>query len=140
MEWCFIFGSSRWLHRRAEKHLAERSDITLLGLTDDMADKMAWADVVVTKAGGLSLAESFALGRPVLILRRGAGQEAANTDIVLQNSAGILVNSAEHLLQTVASFAQNRETLADLSCGAAALGRPNAANSIAAWVQAAGPR
>jgi len=101
---------------------------------------MAWADVVVTKAGGLSLAESFALGRPVLILRRGAGQEAANTDIVLQNSAGILVNSAEHLLQTVAGFAQNREALADLSCGAAALGRPNAANSIAAWVQAAGTR
>jgi len=140
VEWCFIFGSSRWLHRRAEKHLAGRADITLLGLTDDMADKMAWADVVATKAGGLSLAESFAMGRPVLILRRGAGQEAANTDIVMQTGAGMLVKSAEHLLQTVASFAQNRETLAELTCGAAALGRPNAANSIAAWVQAMGTR
>ncbi len=138
VEWCFIFGSSHWLHRRAEQRLSGRADISLLGLTDDMAAKMNWADVVVTKAGGLTLAEAFALGKPVLILRRGAGQEAANTDIVLQSGAGMVVDSAEHLLRTVAMFALDREMLADLARGASALGRPDAANSIAAWVEAAG--
>lgn len=137
VEWCFIFGNSQWLHRRAQKLLAGRPDVTLLGLTDDMAAQMAWADVVATKPGGLTLAEAFAMGKPVLILRRGAGQEAANTDVVLKTGAGVLVESAGHLLQTLRMFAREPETLAQLARSAAQLGKPHAASSIAVWVERA---
>lgn len=137
VEWRFIFGCGQWMRRRAQKLLAGRADISLLGLTDDMAANMAWADVVVTKAGGLTLAESFALGKPVLILRRGGGQEAANTDVVLHSGAGVLVNGADDLLDLLDLFTHQPERLAELARGAAKLGRPDAACNIAAWVEAA---
>lgn len=136
VEWRFIFGSSGWLQRQAEKLLGGRTEISLLGLTDAMASHMAWADVVMTKAGGLTLAEAFALGKPVFILRRGAGQEAANTALVLQVGAGLLLNSADDLLDTLRAFARDPETLEGLARAARASGRPQAAYSVANWVEA----
>jgi len=61
--------------------LAAIEHVTALGWTDDMAQVLVAADVVVENAGGLSAMEAFALRRPVITYRPlpGHGRHNAET-------------------------------------------------------------
>ena len=65
-----------------------QSCLQVLGFTDSMPQLMQAADVVVTKAGGISLAECLACGANLLIYRPLPGQEQGNTAF-LQNEYGV---------------------------------------------------
>lgn len=55
------------------------SRLAVLGFTDSMPQLMQAADVVITKAGGVSLAECLACGANILIYHPLPGQEQGNT-------------------------------------------------------------
>ena len=65
-----------------------QSRLQVLGFTDSMPQLMQAADVVVTKAGGISLAEGLACGANLLIYRPLPGQEQGNTAF-LQKEYGV---------------------------------------------------
>jgi processive 1,2-diacylglycerol beta-glucosyltransferase len=134
VEWLLVFGNAGWLRRRAEALLAGRADVRILGLSGQMPEHMHWADLVVTKPGGLTLAEALSLGKPVVLLQRGGGQEAANSEVILRTGAGVLLEDGEQLPDTVERYARDAEWQARLQAGAAALSRPEAAHMTAAWV------
>jgi processive 1,2-diacylglycerol beta-glucosyltransferase len=58
------------------------SRLAVLGFTDAMPQLMQAADMVITKAGGISLAECLACGANVVIYSPLPGQEQANTAFV----------------------------------------------------------
>jgi len=135
VEWCFVFGRGDWLRRQAEKRLAGRAGVTLLGLTAEIPALMDWADLVVTKPGGLTLAEALALQKPVLLLQRGAGQEAANTQIIVDSGAGMLAESAEAVLEAARRLTDDMNWVNALAGGVTRLARPDAAQEISAWAE-----
>ena len=61
------------------------SRLTVLGFTDEMPQLMQAADVVITKAGGVSLAECLECGANTLIYHPLPGQEQGNTVFLQQN-------------------------------------------------------
>ncbi|SDC17492.1 UDP-N-acetylglucosamine:LPS N-acetylglucosamine transferase [Succiniclasticum ruminis] len=65
-----------------------QSRLQVFGFTDSMPQLMQAADVVVTKAGGISLAEGLACGANLLIYRPLPGQEQGNTAF-LQKEYGV---------------------------------------------------
>jgi len=64
------------------------SRLAALGFTDDMPQLMQAADVVITKAGGVSLAECLACGANILVYHPLPGQEQANAAF-LQKEYGV---------------------------------------------------
>ena len=64
------------------------SRLAVLGFTDEMPQLMQAADVVITKAGGVSLAECLACGANILIYHPLPGQEQGNTAF-LQKEYGV---------------------------------------------------
>ena len=64
------------------------SRLAVLGFTDAMPQLMQAADVVITKAGGVSLAECLACGANIVIYCPLPGQEQANTAF-LQKEYGV---------------------------------------------------
>ena len=62
--------------------------LAVLGFTDEMPQLMQAADVVITKAGGVSLAECLACGANILIYHPLPGQEQGNTAF-LQKEYGV---------------------------------------------------
>ena len=58
---------------------------------------MAVADLIITKPGGLTTSEALALGKPLFILNPIPGQEAANSDFLLEHGAAAKVNRVEDL-------------------------------------------
>jgi len=101
----------------------------VLGFASNMHELMAVADLIITKPGGLTSSEALALGRPLLILDPIPGQEAANSDFLLERGAAAKVNRAEDLPFRVEQLLDDKK-LAKMAKAARKLGRVAAAKTI----------
>jgi processive 1,2-diacylglycerol beta-glucosyltransferase len=101
----------------------------IFGFVSNMHELMAAADLVITKPGGLTTSEALALGKPLLIFRPIPGQEAANSDFLLQQGAAMKANRAADLPYCLEQALQPKQ-LAKLSRQARRLGRPDAAHTV----------
>ena len=75
-----VCGGNARLRRRLTRIAAGRA--TVLGWCDDVAGLMRACDVVVTKAGSVTLAEAWSQGRPVLVYHVFPGQEEGNVALL----------------------------------------------------------
>ena len=100
-----------------------------------LPDLMHAADIVATKAGGLSVSEALAAGKPLLIHGVPPGQEAGNRRYIERAGAGCWTPDADALVARVAEWLAEPAALARVTSAARRLGRPNAASQIArlAW-------
>ncbi len=101
----------------------------IFGLVSNMHELMAVADLIITKAGGLTTSEALAMGKPLFILHPIPGQEAANSDFLLERGAAAKANRVEDLPYRIEQLLGTKK-LADMAKAAKALGRPNAARDI----------
>src|SRR5207245_3881339 len=98
----------------------------VLGFASNMHELMAISDLIISKPGGLTSSEALALGKPLFILNPIPGQEAANSDFLLERGAAIKVNRVEDLPYRLEQLLGTRK-LGQLSRAAKGLGRPTAA-------------
>jgi len=101
----------------------------VLGFASNMHELMAVAQLIVTKPGGLTSSEALAMGKPLLILDPIPGQEAANSDFLLERGAAAKVNRVEDLPFRLEQLLGSKK-LAEMAKAAKALGRPTAAEAI----------
>jgi processive 1,2-diacylglycerol beta-glucosyltransferase len=101
----------------------------VLGFASNMHELMAAADLIVTKPGGLTSSEALALGKPLLILDPIPGQEAANSDFLLERGAAAKINRVEDLPYRIEQLLESKK-LGDMAKAARALGKPNAACQV----------
>ena len=112
----------------------------VLGFASNMHELMTVADLIITKPGGLTSSEALAMGKPLLILDPIPGQEAANSDFLLERGAAAKVNRVEDVPFKVEQLLSSKK-LAELAKAAAALGHVDAAANICrAVLQRAGNR
>lgn len=101
----------------------------VLGFTTNMHELMAVADLIITKPGGLTSSEAMAMGKPLFILNPIPGQEAANSDFLLERGAAAKVNRVEDLPFRVEQLLGSKK-LGEMAAAAKKLGRPRAAETI----------
>jgi processive 1,2-diacylglycerol beta-glucosyltransferase len=112
---------------------SSRHTITAVGWTDQISTYMQAADLLVSKAGGVTLAEAAAVGVPLVIFQPLPGQETANTRFLTQHEAAYAAEDAEQLLRAADELmftGRDREMSGNLR----RLGRPNAARDIVARI------
>jgi processive 1,2-diacylglycerol beta-glucosyltransferase len=105
----------------------------VLGFSSNMHELMSISSLIVTKPGGLTTCEALAKGKPLVIVNPIPGQEAANSDFLLEQGAGIKVNRVEDLAYRLPELLAGSK-LAELSNTARSLGRPDAAEAICSEV------
>jgi len=71
-----------------------RGPTTILGQVANVHEWMTASDVVVTKPGSLTVSESLAIGRPLLLGPPLPGQEEGNIPFVCDNGAGMAYRDA----------------------------------------------
>ncbi|HXJ71445.1 MAG TPA: glycosyltransferase, partial [Candidatus Dormibacteraeota bacterium] len=101
----------------------------ILGFASNMHELMAISDLIISKPGGLTTSEALALGKPLFILNPIPGQEAANSDFLLEHGAAAKVNRVEDLPYRIEQLLGSKK-LAAMSRAAKSLGRPSAALDI----------
>jgi len=106
-----------------------RHPTRVLGFVTNMHELMAVADLIVTKPGGLTTSEALAMGKPLFILNPIPGQEAANSDFLLERGAAAKVNRSEDVPFRLQQLLGSRK-LKEMARAAKKLGRPDAASDI----------
>jgi UDP-N-acetylglucosamine:LPS N-acetylglucosamine transferase len=126
-----VCGRSRRLRERIEA-LPARIPVRALGFVETISGLMRSADLLVTKAGGLTLAEAFCCGVPVVIHDVLPGQEAGNVEYVVEHGAAVHTSTPLELVETIRGLAADPVRRRRLGACGAALARPSAARDIAA--------
>jgi processive 1,2-diacylglycerol beta-glucosyltransferase len=106
-----------------------RHPTQVLGFVSNMHELMAISELIITKPGGLTTSEALAMGKPILVLNPIPGQEAANSDFLLEHGAAIKLNRLEDLPYRIEKLIGSK-MLAAMARKAKALGRAEAARSV----------
>ena len=109
--------------------LEHRHTTRVLGFVANMHELMTVSDLILTKPGGLTTSEAMAVGKPLMILNPIPGQEAANSDFLLEKGAAVKVNCLEDLPFKLGQLLHSKK-LAQMSRAARALGKPRAAIAV----------
>jgi UDP-N-acetylglucosamine:LPS N-acetylglucosamine transferase len=125
-----VCGRNHQLRRDLER-LRSRLALRAVGFVDGIAGLMRSADVLVTKAGGLTLAEAFCCGLPVVVHDVLPGQEAGNLAYVLRQQAVEYAPTPTRLTQIAMDLLRDPERRAGLAQRGHRLARPDAARHIA---------
>jgi processive 1,2-diacylglycerol beta-glucosyltransferase len=115
--------------RRQVAAVDRRHPTHVLGYASNMHELMAVADLIISKPGGLTSSEALALGKPMFIFKPIPGQEAANSDFLLERGAAAKVNRIEDLPYRIGQLLGSRK-LFEMAKAAKSLGRPFAAQAI----------
>jgi UDP-N-acetylglucosamine:LPS N-acetylglucosamine transferase len=94
------------------------------------------SNLVMGKAGGLSVTEALACGLPSLIVDVTPGQEEGNVNYIIKHKAGELSKNAIQTLEILFHWLQrDQQLLTEMAANAAELGKPKSAFSVAdlAW-------
>jgi processive 1,2-diacylglycerol beta-glucosyltransferase len=108
-----------------------RHRVKVLGFTTDIDELMAAADLVVSKPGGLTTSETLARGAVMVIVNPIPGQEARNSDFLLESGAAIKVNNIGTLPYKVGGLLGDPARLAQLKANVARVAKPRAAFDVA---------
>lgn len=100
------------------------------GYTDRIERLMACADVVISKPGGLTSAESLAMGLPMIVIAPIPGQEERNANFLIEQGVALQAFDLATLEFRVRHLLANPAKLADMRTRAKALGRPRAADAV----------
>ena len=98
--------------------------VTVLGYVNNMAEWLAAADLLITKAGPGALAEAACLGTPALITGYIPGQEAGNVTWTVEHGAGVFEPDTDRIADLVAELLRpGNPELARMSAAANAIWR-----------------
>lgn len=121
-------------NEEARSELAEDADggrLRVFGYVQGVATLMAAADLVVTKPGGLSVSETLAVGRPLILSRPLPGHEEGNMSALVGAGAALYADEDGGLTDAVRTLLGDRSALERLASRARTMGRPGAAAEIA---------
>jgi UDP-N-acetylglucosamine--N-acetylmuramyl-(pentapeptide) pyrophosphoryl-undecaprenol N-acetylglucosamine transferase len=101
-------------------------------------EELAWADLVVSRAGAMTLAELAAAGRPAILVPFGAaahGHQLVNARVAASAGAAVVIEESGLTAETLAGAVQelfaDRAHLAQMGKRARSLAVPDAARSLA---------
>ncbi len=129
-----IIGAGREPARlRAAREMARqtRYPTVALGYVDNVHELMGASDLMVTKAGGLTVTEALCRGLPVIVYRQIPGQEDANAQFLVRHGAGVIAHNPKGVSALVADLLRHPARLRRMARQAHDLGRPLAASAVA---------
>jgi len=121
-------------NQRLKQHLESldwRVPVHVYGFTRELPDFMRAADVLVTKAGPGTIAESLNAGLPMILYSKLPGQEDGNVTFVMEGKMGVWAPQPKRVVQTLMEWVQQPEIRLQYAENCRRTARPAAAREIA---------
>ncbi len=106
-------------------------DIHTFGWTDNVPELMAAADLLITKPGGVTIAESMAAGLPMVLTHPIPGPEERHATYLARHGVAVMADPAEKIGFITHELLSRRDKLAEMKRRAHELSRPDATYTIA---------
>lgn len=136
-----IAGRNPALEKQLQKRARRmKTPVRVLGYVENVHEWMAMADLLISKAGGLTVSEAMAAGLPMLIVRPIPGQEVGNTEFLVERGAGRYIKEVDELPGVVDSLLREPATLELMRAAAREIARPDAAFEAAQVILRLGSR
>ncbi|MBC8016101.1 MAG: 2-amino-4-hydroxy-6-hydroxymethyldihydropteridine diphosphokinase [Sporomusaceae bacterium] len=112
-----------------------RNKVRIVRYVDNVNELMAISDLIISKPGGMTSAESLCQGLPMIIYKPIPGQEEANTNYLVKCGAALRADSLVEI-QTIIKrlLVENPEQLTALQQNALAISQPQSAKEIAKYL------
>lgn len=122
-----VAGRDAVLERRLQDAVAGAPrPVKVMGFVDRVDELMTAADLLVSKAGGLTVSEALAKGLPMLVYRPIPGQEEGNAAFLVAHGAARVIREPDELVAQVQALLQAPARRQRMAEAAAQLGRPDA--------------
>lgn len=109
--------------------------IYILGYVETIWEWLGAADVVISKAGGLTCSEALAMGTPVILFQPLPGQERQNTRFLVDQEVAQYAASIDDILMLLKrQQAVGQASLAALTQRMQTIGRADSAYLTASWI------
>ncbi len=111
------------------------------GFVDNMPTLMRAADLIITRAGSITISEALVCGLPIILSDALPGQEEGNPDYIVGHQAGALARTPRELIKILRQLLEERGRgeLQQMAHNASLLINPRAAYDIARLIMAAWP-
>jgi processive 1,2-diacylglycerol beta-glucosyltransferase len=120
--------------RKALARLTDGTTIRTLGYVDDVRRLMAAADLLVSKAGGMTLAEAMAAETPLLLYGSLPGQERRNERFAARTGIALVARKRAELTPLLEHALGDPDLLEHLRAQMRSLRRPDATRRIVSAV------
>jgi len=105
--------------------------IYIYGFTKDLPDFMRATDVLITKAGPGTIAESLAAHLPLILFSRLPGQEDGNVTFVQETETGVWAPNPQDVVRTLARWMTHPNTREKVVENCKKAAKPEASRTIA---------
>ncbi|HUI42651.1 MAG TPA: glycosyltransferase, partial [Terriglobia bacterium] len=124
-----VAGHNRAMRRRLEQLKGRVAlDLHTFGWTSRVQEMMAAADLLITKPGGLTVAEALAAGVPLLLTEPIPGPEERHVRYLVDRGAAVFARSIDHLAEMATSLLVSPARRARMVKQQRELARPGAAH------------
>ena len=104
--------------------------VVLFGFTDKVAELMAISDLMITKAGGISVTEAMNSRLPMILYGSVPGQETWNEELLVSSGAAILAKSIKEIPSRADKILGSRQSYQSFQEGLDRVRRPYAAEKV----------
>jgi processive 1,2-diacylglycerol beta-glucosyltransferase len=131
-----VTGNNKSMYKKVlNLQLSLHIKVQVLGYVDYVHELMAISDLIISKPGGMTSAESLCSGVPILIYRPIPGQEEANTKYLVENDVALRAECLQDMQLILKNlFVDHPEELAILQQNALRLAQPMSASNIAKYI------
>lgn len=136
-----LWQTGKWYAEKAKERVRKFTDAKAFEFIYEMDLAYAAADIVVSRAGALSISELSLVGKPVILVPSpnvAEDHQTKNAMALVRKDAALLVKddeARERLVDELISLFKNPDTRGRLSKNIKTLGRPDAAMEIARLVR-----
>ena len=127
-----VCGTNARMRREVEARAGSYGGrLRALGFSREVDVLLEAADLVVTKAGGLTCSEALIKRTPLVIFRPTPGQEVRNAEYLARSQAAVLAQSVEDVATATTNWLGDRGALESARAACAKIAHPDAARTIA---------
>jgi len=129
----FLAGKNEALRATAESLASEAMfPVKVIGYSDQIAQLMGAANVMISKLGGLTIFEAFACRLPIIadVITTPMPQEAGAANMIAKRGAGILLKQTSDIVPVIRRMVEDTAHYSALRAATVGLAIPNATRYI----------
>ncbi|TGE38759.1 UDP-N-acetylglucosamine--LPS N-acetylglucosamine transferase [Desulfosporosinus fructosivorans] len=107
-------NNEKLYHSLEEVNTNARNPLVRLRYVDNMEELMSVSDLIITKAGGLTVTEALTKHLPLLVYKPIPGQENENAHFVQRIGAGNVARTEEELEELLGCFLSNPQEIEEM--------------------------
>ena len=128
-----ISGKNKTMKQKFEdlvKNTHSENRIKILEFTDKVPELMKIACLVITKPGGLTVSESLASNKPIIVINPIPGQEEENAEYLINNNVAIRITDEDNISRSLKYLFKNEENFNQMIESTKKLSKPHATKNI----------